>query len=70
MWRAESGQGERVLLVVHGVLACAAQYVPLMRQLRPYYRRVWALDLPGFGVAPALARPGLAAYLAWLATAL
>lgn len=55
---------------MHGCLACADQYVPLARQLLPYYRRVWVLDLPGFGVAPALASPGLAACLAWLARAL
>ena len=70
MWRADSGSGTRVLLLVHGCLACAEQYAPLLRNLRPHYRRVWALDLPGFGVAPALASPGLAACLAWLARAL
>lgn len=70
MWQAYSGQGRRVLLLVHGCLACADQYVPLARQLLPYYRRVWLLDLPGFGVTPPLSRPGLTPYLAWLAVAL
>jgi pimeloyl-ACP methyl ester carboxylesterase len=70
MWRAESGPGTRVLLLVHGCLACAEQYTPLIHKLRPHYRRVWVVDLPGFGVAPALALPGLEACLAWLARAL
>ena len=42
------------VLLVHGVMASAAQYLPLARALARRHRAVWAVDLPGFGVTPAL----------------
>ena len=50
-----------------GAHACAEQYLPLARRLRRRHAAVWLLDVPGFGVTPALADPGVDACIDFMA---
>ena len=58
---------EPPLLIVHGVLASARQYLPLARALARHHRAVWVVDLPGFGVTPALPESGVDACIDFVA---
>lgn len=40
------------VLLFHGLSSAAADYAPLIRALRPHFRRILAPDLPGHGGSP------------------
>lgn len=46
------GAGSRTLILLHGLGSGAADQAPLIRMLRPHFRRVIAPDLPGHGASP------------------
>ena len=49
-----SRKKNNTLIILHGALSCASQYIRLAHKLTTIYEKIYLIDIPGFGVTKAL----------------
>tara|TARA_B100001093_G_C26680671_1_gene950263 strand:- start:263 stop:1132 length:870 start_codon:yes stop_codon:yes gene_type:complete len=47
-------KSNKTLIILHGALACAEEYIPVAYKLIDFYDAIYLIDMPGFGITTAL----------------